>query len=607
MKKLGERLIESGLITAEALEKALQQQRITGHKLGDCLVEAGLLAETALLRFLAAELNTRFVASDKLAQVKIATDILDRIPVRLAEQQLVLPIAWEGERKALSVVMAEPQNEPLVKELAVVAGADEVHAFIALRSPIQASIRKHYYGDPNAFAAPESGTGASRGPDWSNVGEPRTEADSRKSTSSHGTHLRDRDYTETLNVLIGLLESSGERQRGHSALLARQATALARGLGFPPRDVFAVAVAAYLHHLGKPPDKHFTLLANDADPQWKAEARRWIRTPIGLFETVHLPAQVNQILAHLYEAWDGSGVTQGAAGEDIAPGARLLAAVDAYLDLRRVQPKADAIACLRAAAGRLFDPRIVSELEKLQSGDALRQRLACDGRIILVAESDPGVRGALLEALVRVGLAADAVASLDGVADAVARGDAEALVLGLRFGAAEARAVLQQIRKQPECAAAPVILLGDPPQPATREQLLLEGLDAIVPLPLEPESAARTIADLQLRRVAHGGPARVVTGSFDELAAREVLSMLSKGRKSGRLRVSQDGHQTWLQLESGRVVYAAGDGRPSEETVRRIASAAQGDFSFDANSVLMEMPNLDLDLDTVIRHFTAAS
>ena len=71
-KKLGERLIESGLITAEALEKALAQQRITGHKLGDSLVEIGVLQEATLLRFLAAEFKTRFAAFPDFREVLIA-------------------------------------------------------------------------------------------------------------------------------------------------------------------------------------------------------------------------------------------------------------------------------------------------------------------------------------------------------------------------------------------------------------------------------------------------------------------------------------------------------------------------------------------------------
>src|SRR5512146_428932 len=113
-KKLGERLIEAGLVTKEAVEQALQQQKITGHKLGDCLVELGLVPEAVLLRFLAMELNTRFVAADKLSKVKIPPEVLDKVPVRMAEAQLFVPIAVDPERKILSIVAAEPQNQALL-------------------------------------------------------------------------------------------------------------------------------------------------------------------------------------------------------------------------------------------------------------------------------------------------------------------------------------------------------------------------------------------------------------------------------------------------------------------------------------------------------------
>src|SRR5688500_2402609 len=110
-KKLAERLVDAGLVTREAVEQALQHQKITGHRLGDCLVEIGLIQENTLLRFLAGELNTRFVSAEKLSKVKIPPDVLDKIPVRMAESQQFLPIAIDLERRILSIVAAEPQNK----------------------------------------------------------------------------------------------------------------------------------------------------------------------------------------------------------------------------------------------------------------------------------------------------------------------------------------------------------------------------------------------------------------------------------------------------------------------------------------------------------------
>lgn len=637
-KKLGERLIESGLITAEALEKALAQQRITGHKLGDCLVEIGLLQESTLLRFLAAEFKTRFVSTDKLAQVKIPTEVLDKIPVRMAEQQLVLPIAYDDERRALSVVMAEPQNEALVKEIALVTEMEEVHAFIGLRSAILAGIRKHYYGDPTAFSQPESAGPTAARADLSTLSRAYENSAIRSSATLRGdgtdgrtrrptqnpTQLKDmlgavrgqigdNDYIETLNILIGMLELRREHFRGHSAQLARQSSQLARRLGLPPRDVSFIAIAAYLHDLGKPGDKHFTLASHQAQPEWKADAKRYFRAPIKLFETVHLPVQVNQILAQLHEAYDGSGVPQGARGDEIAAGARVLAAVDAYLDLTknprnghgRALSKTEALAHLRQEAGKLYDPQVVEILERLQSGDLLRQRIECDGRVILVAESDATVRTSLVDALLRAGLVAHGVGSLDGVAESLVKGDGDLLVVGLRFGMPDLLALTQYVRGQPESSGLPIAVLGEPDGP-TKAQLQNHGVNTIIPLPLDAESAAQTIMDLNEERIVHGGPARVVFGSFDELAVNEVLAVLARDRKSGKLTIQRQGREAQVQLESGRAVYAAMDGKTPEEALIEIATHSQGDFAFDANAVLMDTPNVDLDLESLIRKIKPA-
>src|SRR3954470_5436969 len=156
-KRLGEQLVEAGLVSVEAIDSALQQQKITGHRLGDCLLELGLIQEVALLRFLAAEFKTRFVSAEKLAKAKIPPEVLDKVPVRMCEAQAFLPLALDPERKILSIVMAEPQNLALVKEVTLITEMDEVFAYVGVRSAILAGIKKHYYGDHTAFAALESG------------------------------------------------------------------------------------------------------------------------------------------------------------------------------------------------------------------------------------------------------------------------------------------------------------------------------------------------------------------------------------------------------------------------------------------------------------------
>ncbi|MCY0996249.1 DUF4388 domain-containing protein [Myxococcus sp. MISCRS1] len=642
-KKLGERLIEAGLVNAGAVEQALEHQKITGHKLGDCLVELGLLQEAALLRFLAAEFQTRFVSADKLAKAKIATEVLDRLPVRLAEAQNVLPLAVDPDRKLLSVVAAEPQNKALMDEIALVTGMSEVYAYVGLRGAIAAAIRKHYYGDPTAFAALLEAASAQSGPaeSTSRAGAPehnRTSTSNRSSLSfrmetdprmrvqrpSGGTQVAGRpsstqrrepggprglvsdiDYVETLGILVGLLEQDRQRHRGHSAQLARQAGIVGQRMGMPHKELAALSIAAYLHDLGKPSERHFSLASNAVNSEWKAQARAACRAPTKLFETVHLPAQVNTILAQLYEAWDGSGTPQGAKGEEITLGARILAAVDSFLELTKnpgnalgkALPKEQALEHLRTNAGVLYDPVVADIVIQLQSGELLRHRLESEGRQVLVVEPDETARGELLEAVLKQGLVAHALSTQEGAQDGLARQDCDVLVVSLRLGQQEVLDLLQQARSAPETAGLPIAVVGEPDAP-TRERLMMGGATELLP-PGDKSLVAKAVRALLEDRVLHNGPGRVVRGSFDELPPKELLRTLGSARKSGKLNLRQHTLEGSMHLESGRVVFASFGGHTGEPALQALLKLKQADFQYDPDALLLDVPQMDQDLQAL--------
>jgi response regulator RpfG family c-di-GMP phosphodiesterase len=639
VKRLGERLIEAGLVSAEAVERALSHQKITGHRLGDCLVDLGLLPETTLLRILAAEFKTRFVSAEKLAKARIAPEVLDKVPVRMAEKMDFLPIALDPERKILSVVMAEPQNEALLKEIALVTEMNEVFAYVGMRSAIQAGIKKHYYGDPTAFAALEAGrgvqgltqdvkSGAYEGSSDSRVAaigdvSSRTSISGAGRTSSriNPTQLREalgvvrgtvgeNDFVETLNILVGLLELPRKDFRGHSAQVARQSALIARHMGVQPREVAHISIAAYLHDLGKRADRHYTLPALATKAELKSEARRYVRAPIKLFETVHLPGGVNAVLAQLYEAYDGSGVPQGVKGEEITIGARIISVVDAFFDLTRnpfnpfgrVMAKGEALDYLRSQSGVLFDPLAVDALGVLTSGELLRQRVENDGRQVFIADPDEGVRTDLVDALTRVGLVVQTALKLDGIIDAVLANEADTIVVGLGYGVGDIVALTQFVRARPESASVPVLVLGEPTDPAIRERIVQSGVTGFVPLPLQPDDAAGIIRAAYVDRIEHGGVGHVVRGNFDELDAAELAKLLGTGRKSGRLSVRSGTHEGYLQLERGRVVFAALADKKGDDAIAPLLALPRADFQFDPEALLTDMPNTDRALELIARN-----
>ncbi|ATB26916.1 HD domain-containing phosphohydrolase [Melittangium boletus] len=635
-KRLGERLVEAGLVTTESIQKALEHQKITGHRLGDCLVEIGLLQESALLRFLAAEFQTRFVSAEKLAKARIPTEVLDKVPVRLAEAQNVLPLAIDRERSLLSVVAAEPQNKKLMDEIALVTGMQEVYAYVGLRSSIAAAIRKHYYGDPTAFAALEFG-GQMRADvnamtsAYENTGgtapkaslQLKLDTETRLRLQRPGTQTRngtrgdallgsrgtvaDNDYIETLNILVTMLERDRKYHRGHSAQLARQAAVVARRLGMTPKDVSAVTIAGFLHDLGKPADRHFCLASNAVNPEWVTDAKRYARVPTKVFETVHLPAQVNTMLAQLYEAYDGSGSPQGAKGDDITLGARILAAVDSYLELTKnpanahgkLFSKAKALEHLKEHAGTLYDPLVADIVAQVQSGELLRHRLANDGRQIFIVEPEESTRTDLLDASQKQGLVAYALSQLEGAYDALAHQECDVLAVGLKFGLDEVLGLLQAVRSSAEHAGLPVVVLGDP-DAGTRERLMMGGATAVV-APTAMDESARTLRTLYDDRILHNGPARVVRGSLDEMPAPELLKTLGAQKKSGRLFLKHHAHEGYLHLEQGRVVFAAIAGQSGEQALQTLLGFHQADFRYDPDSLLLDPPHLDKAMDSVIQ------
>ena len=632
--KLGDRLVAAGLVTREAVQQALEQQRLTGHRLGDSLVEMGLLGESSLLRFLASELKTRYVSAEKLSRAQIPSELLDRVPVRLAEAHHFLPLAVDDERRILSIVAAEPQNEKLLRDVASIADVDEVYAYIALRSVVRAGIQKHYYADTTAFASLTSGPRASRA-DLAGIAAAYESAGSSKQAPPVPLRLRGEssqartpaarssrpttgesglvagrgavdqtDYLETLRVLVDQLERSRGELRGHSAQLARQASLVAMRLALPAREVSGVALAAFLHDLGKGP-LHLTLAGTARNPEWKAEAKKVALTPVHMFESVHLPAQVGATLAQLYEAWDGSGTPHGAHGEDIAIGARILAAVDSWLDLTRNPGNAfgrlftreQALSYMAEQAGKLFDPRVVEMLELLHSGELLRRRLESDGRQILVAEPEPTRRDAVVHALGRKGLVVHATSTLESAIEAAPTSDL--WVLSSALGVAEVADAAMQLRSDSRLAGTPILVVGSVDEAGT-ERLMQSGVSALVG-EAEAVELAVQVQDVVKERIAHGAPARLVQGTADELPPRDVLRILGSGRKSGRLVLRSDGPDGLLQFERGRVVWAGVDEVRGEEALTQILRARATEFVYDPDALLMELPHLDTDLELVVR------
>jgi hypothetical protein len=311
---------------------------------------------------------------------------------------------------------------------------------------------------------------------------------------------------------------------------------------------------------------------------------------------------------------DGTGVPQGARADDIALGARVISAVDSFLDLTknpsnafgRTFSKAEGLAHLRQNQGVLYDPEVVDWLERLQTGDLLRQRIAADGRSVLIVDPKPAEQAGLVEALARRGVLATTQDKLQGVTEALTGGAADMLVLGLGFGVADLASVTQSVRSQAAVAGAPVAILGEPGEAQGKALLAQVGASQLLSLTAGTEAVADAVAALYEDRVAHGGPGRPVQGSLDEIGFAELLRALGVGKKSGKLQVNVDGDPGILHLERGRAVYASYAGVMGGPALGQLCTVQEAEFVFDPEALLLELPHLDQDLLSVAQQLGAA-
>lgn len=137
-KRLGEILIEAGLIDETALRSALIEQRRYGGPLGRVLVDLKLVLEEDLVAALSKQLAVPLVDLDVL---QIPQNVLDIIPAEVAEQQGIVPFGQP--MKFLDVAMSDPTNLALVDELRVKTKLN-VRTYLAGPKAIERALARFY-------------------------------------------------------------------------------------------------------------------------------------------------------------------------------------------------------------------------------------------------------------------------------------------------------------------------------------------------------------------------------------------------------------------------------------------------------------------------------
>jgi type IV pilus assembly protein PilB len=141
-KKLGEYLLEAGLVTEQQLKEALRRQRQTREPLGHILARTGMVSEADVCQVLHDQLGLAIV---DLQAVAIEEGVIRLIKEELAKKYTAIPIEVES-RTTLRVAMADPLNAAALEDLRFQSG-HFIRPVLAPPSEIVEAISRYYHID----------------------------------------------------------------------------------------------------------------------------------------------------------------------------------------------------------------------------------------------------------------------------------------------------------------------------------------------------------------------------------------------------------------------------------------------------------------------------
>ena len=151
-KRLGDLLIDAGVITSEPLSQALDKQKQTRQKLGATLMEMDFTTEEEIAQALKEQLGMDFV---DLRTVRVPPDVISLIPdSTILKKYTIMPFEFNQEHFGyLRVAMADPMDLVATDDLSIVTNL-QIEPVVATASDIMAAIDR-YYGSAETQAVAE--------------------------------------------------------------------------------------------------------------------------------------------------------------------------------------------------------------------------------------------------------------------------------------------------------------------------------------------------------------------------------------------------------------------------------------------------------------------
>lgn len=142
-KRLGEELIDRGLVSRDQVEIAFTEQKKTGKPIGQALVDLGFISEGVMRDILGEALGRESI---DLANAVPDSEAIALLSKQIATRYNVLPVSYDSETKLLQLAMTDIYDVLILDRVRAVLPANvDVKPVLAAEGEIRNSI-DHFYG-----------------------------------------------------------------------------------------------------------------------------------------------------------------------------------------------------------------------------------------------------------------------------------------------------------------------------------------------------------------------------------------------------------------------------------------------------------------------------
>jgi len=139
-RKLGRVLTKMGKVSREQVHEALAIQKTRTRPIGELLVELGYCSREDVAAALAGQAGMAYV---DLRGMELSPEVVDSLPAENVRSFKVIPIAYDPQKKQITIAMGSPDNFRAIDDLRLLLGF-QVNAVVADPDEIQRLVDKYY-------------------------------------------------------------------------------------------------------------------------------------------------------------------------------------------------------------------------------------------------------------------------------------------------------------------------------------------------------------------------------------------------------------------------------------------------------------------------------